>query len=473
VFWVHASNAARFQQGFRDIADAVNVPGHDNEDVDILRLVYNWMRDSRKGKWFLILDNVDDADFLLGHRDSQSNHGRPLMEYIPPCRHGSVLVTSRNKNAALQLVEDDDIIAVNPMNKADAHSLLQKKIEHQTPNQYRPRHIASLAAALEYMPLAMVQAAAFISHRAPRCSVREYLSRFEQSDCDPEGLLNYEAGQLRRDWEAKNSIFITWQLTFEHIRHSRPSAADLLSLMSFFDRQGIPEVLLHSTKEARTMRNRKSRHRTLTANDAFEKDVRILRNYSFISVNTDGMTFEMHRLVQLATQGWLQSNDQLAEPHQRFVRNLRAAFSGVGYTNLGTCQMLLPHAEKAGQHEPERHQAIDNWADLLYHAACHADLFGKPKEAFKMSVQAMNARIKFFGKEHIETLYSMRLVADCYRQRDRLEDAEALLEEVIEACRKHFPLNDEVLNAMHSLALIYRKKGQFRGCTDCSSTSMS
>jgi len=43
-----------------------------------------------------------------------------------------------------------------------------------------------------------------------------------------------------------NSIIITWQISFDHIRHVRPSAADLLSLMSFFDRQGISEALLQS-----------------------------------------------------------------------------------------------------------------------------------------------------------------------------------------------------------------------------------
>ena len=36
----------------------------------------------------------------------------------------------------------------------------------------------------------------------------------------------------------------TWQISFEHIRQERPSAAQLLSLMSLFDRQGIPYHLL-------------------------------------------------------------------------------------------------------------------------------------------------------------------------------------------------------------------------------------
>jgi hypothetical protein len=109
--------------------------------------------------------------------------------------------------------------------------------------------VAELAAALEFVPLAIVQAAAYISQRAPRCSVRQYLEEFKKSERKRTSLLNRDEGQLRRDWEAKNSIIITWQISFDYIHQTRPSAADLLSLMSFFDRQGISEVLLRNRTE--------------------------------------------------------------------------------------------------------------------------------------------------------------------------------------------------------------------------------
>jgi hypothetical protein len=43
----------------------------------------------------------------------------------------------------------------------------------------------------------------------------------------------------------------------------------------------------------------------------FEDDILILKNYSFISVNADNTTFEMHRLVQLAMQTWLASHSRV------------------------------------------------------------------------------------------------------------------------------------------------------------------
>jgi hypothetical protein len=39
--------------------------------------------------------------------------------------------------------------------------------------------------------------------------------------------------------------------------------------------------------------------------DEFEEDIAMLRGYSFVSITADITVFEMHRLVQFATQSWL------------------------------------------------------------------------------------------------------------------------------------------------------------------------
>ncbi len=249
VFWIHASNQARFEQSYRDIANFVKITGRQNPKANIFQLVHDWLRDERKGRWVLILDNVDDAGFFLephdtGH-DGQANgsegrDSRPLASYLPQCPHGSILITTRNKDAALKLVEQGDIIPVRPMNEEDAVALLEKKLGKQDDHD----SVTELSKALEFMPLAIVQAAAYISRRAPRCSARQYLEEFQKSDRKRASLLDFEGGQLRRGRDAKNSIIITWQISFDHIRLTRRSAADLLSLMSFFDRQGIPEALV-------------------------------------------------------------------------------------------------------------------------------------------------------------------------------------------------------------------------------------
>jgi hypothetical protein len=59
----------------------------------------------------------------------------------------------------LELVKQRDIIAVEPMGRVDALALFKNKLgRHDNSDD-----TAELAATLEFMPLAIVQAAAYIS----------------------------------------------------------------------------------------------------------------------------------------------------------------------------------------------------------------------------------------------------------------------------------------------------------------------
>ena len=219
--------------------------------MNIFQLLRDWLRDKRKERWVLILDNVDDASFLLeppaidmkAQETGQDNHSRlSRYEYLPSFEHGSVLITTRSREAAKKLVDDSDVIDIHPMHEEHAVALLEKKLGQQA----NSGDLQELAGALELMPLAVTLAAAYIKQRTPRFSVRQYLDEFWMSDESNFCLLDDNAGYLRRDREASNSIILTWQISFEHIHRTRRSAADLLSLMSFFDRQSIPESLLRN-----------------------------------------------------------------------------------------------------------------------------------------------------------------------------------------------------------------------------------
>jgi hypothetical protein len=237
----------------------VKIAGRKDPKANIFKLVRDWLCDEKNGKWLIILDNIDDgrllheAPSLSRDRSGSGQSGisrQPLWAFLSQSLNGSILITSRSREVALMLVEQNDIITVKPMDEVHAVTLFEKKLGMQSDG----KDIAELAAALEFMPLAIVQAAAYIVQRTPRCSVQQYLKEFRKSDQKKTSLLNYEGGHLRRDWEAKNSIIITWEISFDYIHQNRPSAADLLSLMSFFDRQGIPVALVRRTGADQTAR---------------------------------------------------------------------------------------------------------------------------------------------------------------------------------------------------------------------------
>ncbi|KAF2023582.1 TPR-like protein [Setomelanomma holmii] len=430
--------ALRQIQSFREIAEYVKMPRRLDPKANIFELVHDWLRGSKE-RWLLVLDNVDDAGFLIDSpahgqgqpADDSRTASRPLRAYLPCCERGSILITTRNKAAALTLVESCNIISVDPMNKAQALALFKKK----------------MGEALEYMPLAIVQAAAYISHRAPRCSVARYLEEFKKSECKRSSLLNHDGSQLRRDWEANNSIIVTWRISFEYIQQTRSSAADLLSLMSFFDRQGIPENLLRPRTEWQEVQTRQTEtveddgdsdseddiSQSSVGGDEFEDDIVALRNFCFISVDTSSNVFEMHALVQLATRMWLEANSKLERWQQQFIRQ-----------------------------RPDDELLLAEWATLLYRAAWFAETAGNITDAEMLAIKAMKARKKILGQEHEDTIWSIAMVADAYSLGGQWDKAEKLRKQVMETRKKKLGADHpDTLTSMANLASTYRNQGRW------------
>jgi hypothetical protein len=74
------------------------------------------------------------------------------------------------------------------MSETDALVLLKNKLEGYD----RGDDAAEFVAALEFMPLAIGQAAAYICQRAPRFSEQQYLDDLRKNDHKRTALLDYE-----------------------------------------------------------------------------------------------------------------------------------------------------------------------------------------------------------------------------------------------------------------------------------------
>jgi hypothetical protein len=235
VFWVHASNAARLEEAYSDIAAKVGLPKPGGV-AENLQAVRRWLSDAANGQWLMIVDNADDEVTIELGKDGQSIS---LASLLPQSDHGAVLITSRNANVAYCLVgRQRDIITVNAMSEEEAAQLLVNKL-----GDIAGDAASQLVQALECIPLAIIQAASYIDRLRPRMSASKYLHELRILGTKVD-LLHKAAPDMRRDEQASNSVFKTWQISFDYIREKRSSATDLLSFMSFFNRQGIPEFMI-------------------------------------------------------------------------------------------------------------------------------------------------------------------------------------------------------------------------------------
>ena len=312
MFWVHASTQARFEEAYRNIADQLELPGRSDPKANVLRLVSDWLRDEANGRWLMVIDNVDNVETFFPSRKRQRDElpGEPLTSlaaYVPQSRNGSILVTSRSKEAASRLAGGyNKIKEVLAMDKGEGLKLLRNKLRDPPIEE----SAVDLLHALDCIPLAITQAAAYINRRA-RMTVTSYIVEFRRNSKKREILLNWDAGELRRDESASNSVVTTWQMSFEQIRHERRSAAELLSLMSFFNPQGMPESTLRRySREAAGAADAEDREE---ADSAFDEDLDTLQAYSLVSTTADKDACEMHALVQFCTQVWLSSFSDTAQ----------------------------------------------------------------------------------------------------------------------------------------------------------------
>jgi hypothetical protein len=389
----------------------------------------------------MIVDNADNASVLA------ADTPEALLEFLPQSQNGAVLVTSRNREVAYSITGDNrDIITVNPMEEEHAMDLLRTKLQ----GEFNEDDAKNLVKILDYMPLAISQATAFINQRASHTSVPKYLQDLQKGDSDRAKLLSRNISDNRRDGKTSNSIMATWQISFENIRRERPSAAALLSLMSLFDRQGIPKSLLnHYYQEDK--------------DKDFEEDIYILCSYSLIGTNVEGTEFEMHRLIQFSTKTWLELRGELGRWKEKFIILMDERFPLGEYENWETCQKLFPHVEEAFAYRPVNEEYLSRWATVLHNAAWYAHDQGDYEAAERMNEAAMNLYMQSLGPESPSALNSMANLASTYTNQGRWDEAEQLEVQVIETSKKK--LGDDhpsTLGSMANLASTYRNQGRWK-----------
>jgi tetratricopeptide (TPR) repeat protein len=464
---VHAGTQARFEQGYRRIAEATKMHGWDDPKADVLRLVRSWLCNESNGRWVMVVDNADDADVFftppLGAQAASaarlSQAAELLSDFLPQSPSGSIVVTSRSRDVAFRLTGSyDTIFEVRPMEERNALALLQKKLLRVGADADAEK-ARELVQALDRMPLAITQAAAYIVQRSPRTSVARYLDDIRRSDRDRARLLKKDVGDSRRDGRASNSIIATWQISFEHIRQEVPAAARLLSLMSLFDRQGIPESLLHDQYAAD-----EDKVDDEEGTD-FDDDINTLVSYSLVEMSgADGSEFEMHRLVQYSTKKWLELSGELEGWKERYVALMDRSYPVGEHANWKVCQALFPHAQAAAGSRPGNAgvKALEAWVSLLYKAAWYANDMGQYEAAREMNQSALEARKKVLGREHPDTLMSMNNLASVLDSQGKHEEAEAMHRQTLAMREKALGReHPSTLTSVYCLAYLLAKQHMF------------
>lgn len=452
VFWVHAGNTERFHESYSSIAIKWQIPGYDDPKADLLLLVKRWLEAEERGWWLMVVDNADDVQLFTPPRGREQAVGtrqeQYLGQYIPNCAHGSILVTTRNKQAGLRLAPGKPPTHVSMMDDDESEQLLR---EYLGKDVAASSELLALSSRLEHLPLALAQAAAFIEENS--ISVGDYLRLLDQSDHDLVELLSEEFEAVGRDSTTPRAVTETWILSFDQIKRQNVLASSLLSLMSFFDRQAIPiEFLAYYAEE--------QGHGEM----ALQKALGVLKAFSFVIEGSDSTrSLNLHRLVQLVSRKWLEREKQTAYFADQALLAVSCAFPHGRYENWTICRKYLPHAYEVLAFEG---------VGLRESAASRAYLFsevgsyligkGHSKDAERLILNAVNLIRTWLGPDHRLTLSLLNNLASTYSELGRWKEAEKLLVQVIENEESRVAADHlDIATSLNNLALIYMNGGRW------------
>ena len=353
VFWIFAANSARFEQSYTDIALQADL--RISETLTALQAVHRWLSYEQKD-WTLIVDNLDSYRMLI----EPSNDGKTLMDYLPITDVGTIIVTSRSRAAASDLVSIKNMLLIGPMDEQDSVQLLRDKTEIDDEEAAK-----RLIHAVEGLPLAITHAGSFISSRTPRWTVSKYLESLETERSQVEVLYKAALSDNRRDSSSARTIQATFQISFIALSQENPGAANLLSLLSMFQNQHIPEELLDSKEEKSVCE---------------EDRIDILEKYSLVVRTTQKnpfihpfshpfhppfdprhRTISIHRAVHMSLRLWLETKGELGRWQSESITTVEKAFplDQTDAASVALSRRLLPHAEQVTSYGLQPDDSVD------------------------------------------------------------------------------------------------------------------
>jgi hypothetical protein len=284
AFFISASNTARLEEGYRDIADRISWRGNFTDSREIFRGVRMWLEEPKNGSWLVILD-----DYTENLEPDQTREIDPSSRHLPPAiAHGRLIITTCNRVTAFKIIGTSDACFMIPqLHEADACSILRKRTPKEEWNE-NPADTASkagrLIAKLDNNLSAIIFTAAYITSRSiDGETISTYLQSFRVDL--PSGNFEELAGSgLGR------SPILALQTTYNRISSKSQEALDLLALMSCLDRTRLPKSLLCCY---------------IDCDERLRGRLGILSDHMLIIPSNRGEFYTMPSLVQLTVHEWL------------------------------------------------------------------------------------------------------------------------------------------------------------------------
>ncbi|PVH94219.1 TPR repeat protein [Periconia macrospinosa] len=426
IFWMPAVSMESFEQACGDIVTALHI--RQTADDDVKELVKRHLSTARAGKWLLVVDNADDRDVVIGSRQTKG-----VVDYLPQSEEGVVLFTTRVRELAVSLTRGD-VLKLGPMDRPDAVHFLEASLANDVVRNEATTN--ELLDELAYLPLAIVQAAAYLNIN--EMSVARYLQLLRSAEQSLVDLMSREFRDEARYEGSANAVATTWVVSFTQIRTRDAVAAKLLLFLSCIEWKAIPRSILPAAESEVQM----------------DEALGTLCGYSFLARRGEEDRYVMHRLVHLATRVWVMQHGGAKEVAEKGIRHMAGIFPSDDYANRAVWRGYLPHALRLLGERREFDIAELPKLCLLVGRCLRVD--GRIREAVWWLEESCRQR-EVLDKDDSDRLSSQHALARAYRANGQVKEAVKLLEGVVaieaEVLAEDHP---DRLASQHLLAMAYK-----------------
>ncbi|MDY0809987.1 tetratricopeptide repeat protein [Kitasatospora purpeofusca] len=481
VRWISADSPVGVEQGLAALAVALQPAlAKVLTTAALAEYALQWL--AGHTGWLLVLDNVTDPADIAG-----------LLARAPD---GRFLITSR---LATAWTTATTVIRLDVLDPAESLTLLTRVTTAAGPRDLDGA--AELCAELGHLPLAVVQAAAYLAQNT-LLTPRDYLGLLRE---DPAGT--YQRGGEGRT-SAERTVARVWRVTLDRISELQPYAAGVLRALAWYGPDRIPVGLLDRIPD--------KPFEPMPTPRQVADAVGLLNAYSMIDVDPATRTLGMHRLVQSLTRapdpvdphrdpvlvemariyatfalhkevvpmswrdpalwprwrGLVPHIDALAHntPGASDSPEMTALLNQAGgyLHSQGLAGRAVPYLERALAYR-EHHQGPDHpdTSDVLNNLAAARLAIGDPAGAIALAERAVAATARHWGEDHPLSIGAQVNLAAAHLEAGEVDRATAMFEQALaDSLRVGGEAHYATIMSRSNLAAAYLAAGHFDRALD-------
>ena len=294
VFWINGESDENINKSVVENLALLNISASTSEKVDDTLNKFSAFLSKKTHAWLLVVDNADELEDKTCPTGVKKICKGPWQRNGSVSKHGHILLTTRQtvkETKTFLKLSPDDCLELKCFSEEEGALFLVQR----TDNNGKALHqeAINLVNELGALPLALEQAAAYISALPIPCSFKAYLEKYRAVKLS---LLEQQpATALSTEAQYRLSVHTTWLMNFEFVRNKSPAAATMMHIAAFLESEKVPfDVINPGLPELEQVELRESARSEID----IAAILKVLSCYSLFSVDQQSRVFGVHKLVQ-------------------------------------------------------------------------------------------------------------------------------------------------------------------------------